>query len=203
MEIIKVSDRTFRSYLGRDRIQEEVARVAREISKDMADVERPLFVCVLNGAFVFASDLFRQLTLPDAEITFIRMKSYEGTRTTGKVKAIVGLIESVVDRDVVIVEDIVDSGYTMKRLISQLGDLGARSIKVCCLLKKPKAIKVPDLRKQDQRPLKEDAKRLLAADPTITISEVALKCGYEDMAYFSRAFKQATGQTPTLYRKTC
>ena len=145
MEIIKVSDRTFRSYLGRDRIQEEVARVAREISKDMADVERPLFVCVLNGAFVFASDLFRQLTLPDAEITFIRMKSYEGTRTTGKVKAIVGLIESVVDRDVVIVEDIVDSGYTMKRLISQLGDLGARSIKVCCLLKKPKAIKVPDL----------------------------------------------------------
>ena len=123
MEIIKVSDRTFRSYLGRDRIQEEVARVAREISKDMADVERPLFVCVLNGAFVFASDLFRQLTLPDAEITFIRMKSYEGTRTTGKVKAIVGLIESVVDRDVVIVEDIVDSGYTMKRLISQLGDL--------------------------------------------------------------------------------
>ena len=126
MEIIKVSDRTFRSYLGRDRIQEEV-------------------VCVLNGAFVFASDLFRQLTLPDAEITFIRMKSYVGTRTTGKVKAIVGLIESVVDRDVVIVEDIVDSGYTMKRLISQLKDLGARSIKVCCLLKKPKAIKVPDL----------------------------------------------------------
>ena len=103
MEIIKVSDRTFRSYLGRDRIQEEVARVAREISKDMANVERPLFVCVLNGAFVFASDLFRQLTLPDAEITFIRMKSYVGTRTTGKVKAIVGLIESVVDRDVVIV----------------------------------------------------------------------------------------------------
>lgn len=145
MEIIKVSDRTFRSYLGRDRIQEEVARVAREISKDMADVERPLFVCVLNGAFVFASDLFRHLTLPDAEITFIRMKSYVGTRTTGKVKAIVGLIESVVDRDVVIVEDIVDSGYTMKRLISQLKDLGARSIKVCCLLKKPKAIKVPDL----------------------------------------------------------
>lgn len=145
METIKVSDRIFRTYLSRDKIQAEVARVAREISKDMEAVERPLFVCVLNGAFVFASDLFRRLTLPDAEITFIRMKSYEGTRTTGKVKAIVGLIESVVDRDVVIVEDIVDSGYTMQRLISQLTDLGARSIKVCCLLKKPKAIKVPNL----------------------------------------------------------
>jgi hypoxanthine phosphoribosyltransferase len=74
------------------------------------------------------------------------MKSYEGTRTTGKVKTIVGLIESVVDRDVVIVEDIVDSGYTMQRLISQLSDLGARSIKVCCLLKKPAAMKVTDLK---------------------------------------------------------
>ena len=145
METIKVSDRTFRFYLGRDRIQAEVARVAREVSKDLESVARPLFVCVLNGAFVFASDLFRHLTLPDAEITFIRMKSYEGTRTTGKVKTIVGLIESVVDRDVVIVEDIVDSGYTMQRLVAQLGDLGARSIKVCCLLKKPEALKVPDL----------------------------------------------------------
>ena len=146
MEKIKVSDRTFKSYLSKERIQAAVTRVAQEISKDLEGVERPLFVCVLNGAFVFASDLFRQITLPDAEITFIRMKSYEGTRTTGKVKTIVGLIESVVDRDVVIVEDIVDSGYTMQRLISQLSDLGARSIKVCCLLKKPAAMKVTDLK---------------------------------------------------------
>ena len=145
MEYIKVSDKTFKSYLSKERIQSEVTRVAQEITKDFEGVERPLFVCVLNGAFVFASDLFRQITLPDAEITFIRMKSYEGTKTTGKVKAIVGLIESVVDRDVVIVEDIVDSGYTMQRLISQLSDLGARSIKVCCLLRKPLAIKVTDL----------------------------------------------------------
>jgi hypoxanthine phosphoribosyltransferase len=134
----------FEEWLTPEEIAKDVKQVAATISKDYQGQE-PLFVVVLNGAFVFASDLFRHLTLPDAEITFIRMKSYVGTRTTGKVKAIVGLIESVVDRDVVIVEDIVDSGYTMKRLISQLKDLGARSIKVCCLLKKPKAIKVPDL----------------------------------------------------------
>jgi len=145
METIKVSDRTFKTYLSKEKIQTEVTRVAQQISKDLEGVERPLFVCVLNGAFVFASDLFRQITLPDAEITFIRMKSYEGTKTTGKVKTIVGLMESVVDRDVVIVEDIVDSGYTMQRLISQLKDLGARSVKVCCLLKKPLALKVLDL----------------------------------------------------------
>jgi len=145
METIKVSDKIFKSYLSREKIQAEVSRVAQEVTKDLAGVERPLFVCVLNGAFVFASDLFRQITLPDAEITFIRMKSYEGTRTTGKVKTVVGLIDSLVDRDVVIVEDIVDSGYTMKRLISQLNDLGARSVKVCCLLDKPNARKVENL----------------------------------------------------------
>lgn len=145
METIKVSDRTFRAYLSKEKISEEVTRVAKQVSKDLEGVERPLFVCVLNGAFVFASDLFRQITILDAEITFIRMKSYEGTKTTGKVSTIVGLMESVVDRDVVVVEDIVDSGYTMQRLINQLKDLGANSVRVCCLLEKPKARMVENL----------------------------------------------------------
>ncbi len=145
METIKVSDKTFRAYLSHDEILEEVGRVARQITLDMAGVERPLFVCVLNGAFIFAADLFRQITLPDAEITFIRMKSYEGTQTTGKVKVIAGLEESMAGRDVVIVEDIVDSGLTMQRLIDQIGYLGARSVRVCCLLEKPHARKVDGL----------------------------------------------------------
>lgn len=143
MDTIQVSDRTFTRYLSQEQILAEVTRVAEQINLDMRDVKRPLFVCVLNGAFVFAADLFRRITLPDAEITFIRMKSYEGTQTTGKVKSISGLLESVVDRDVVIIEDIIDSGYTMQRLISQLGDLGARSVRVACLLSKPAALKVP------------------------------------------------------------
>lgn len=145
METIKVSDKTFRAYLSHDEILQEVGRVARQITLDMAGVERPLFVCVLNGAFIFAADLFRQITLPDAEITFIRMKSYEGTQTTGKVKVIAGLEESMAGRDVVIVEDIVDSGLTMQRLIDQIGYLGARSVRVCCLLEKPHARKVEGL----------------------------------------------------------
>lgn len=146
METIKVSDKTFRAYLSHDEILQEVGRVARQITLDMAGVERPLFVCVLNGAFIFAADLFRQITLPDAEITFIRMKSYEGTQTTGKVKVIAGLEESMAGRDVVIVEDIVDSGLTMQRLIDQIGYLGARSVRVCCLLEKPHARRVDGLR---------------------------------------------------------
>lgn len=145
METIKVSDRMFRRYLSQDKILTEVSRVADEINHDLQGVRRPLFVCVLNGAFVFASDLFRRITLPDAEITFIRMKSYEGTQTTGKVKTIAGLLESVVDRTVIVVEDIVDSGYTMKRLVSQLYELGAARVKVCCLLDKPNAHKVENL----------------------------------------------------------
>lgn len=143
MQTIQVLDRKFSFYLGHDKILAEVDRVAQEINRDMQGVCRPLFVCVLNGAFIFASDLFRRITLPDAEITFIRMKSYEGTQTTGKVKTISGLLESVVDRDVIVVEDIIDSGYTMQRLISQLADLGARSVRVACLLSKPAALKVP------------------------------------------------------------
>lgn len=142
-ETIQVSDRRFRHYLSQEKILAEVSRVAEELNDELQSVERPLFVCVLNGAFVFASDLFRRITVPSAEITFIRMKSYEGTQTTGKVKTVVGLMESVVDRDVIIVEDIVDSGYTMQRLIAQMYDLGARNVRVACLLSKPNALKVP------------------------------------------------------------
>lgn len=146
MEKIKVSDRYFRKYLDEETILTQVSRVAEEINSDLAGVDSPLFVSVLNGSFIFASDLFRRITLPDAEITFIRMKSYVGTETTGKVKTIAGLIDSVVDRTVVVVEDIVDSGYTMQRLIAQLKDLGAKEVKVCCLLSKPNALKVQDLK---------------------------------------------------------
>lgn len=144
-QTIQVSDREFKHYLSQEQILAEVDRIAGQINEDLADAH-PLFVCVLNGAFVFASDLFRRVTIPDAEITFIRMKSYVGTETTGTVKSIAGLLESVVGRTVVIVEDIVDSGYTMERLIHQLYDLGAKQVKVSCLLSKPNALKVPNLK---------------------------------------------------------
>lgn len=142
--VIEVAGKQFQRFIPKEEIQAAVTRVAEQINEDLAGTA-PMFVCVLNGAFMYAADLFRQITIPDSEITFIRMKSYTGTQTTGKVKSIVGLMDSVVDRTVVIVEDICDSGYTMDRLIKQLLDLGAKEVYVSVLFDKPNAHKVPNL----------------------------------------------------------
>ena len=142
-ETIQVSDRIFKPYLSQEQILAEVARIAKQMNEDL-DGKNPLLICVLNGAFIFAADLYRRLTIP-SQITFMRMKSYVGTETTGKVKTISNLLESVVDRTVVIVEDIVDSGYTMQRMVQQLRDLGAKEVRVAVLLNKPRARKVEGL----------------------------------------------------------
>jgi len=142
-DIIKVSDRTFKPYLSQEQILVQVDRVAGEINRDLAD-KNPIFICVLNGAFVFAADLYRRITIP-SQITFMRMKSYVGTETTGKVKTISNLHESVVDRNVVIIEDIVDSGFTLQRMVNQLKDLGAKEVHIAVLLNKPNARKVESL----------------------------------------------------------
>ena len=140
---IQVSDKLFKPYLSQEQILAAVDKVAEQINKDLAD-ENPIFICVLNGAFIFAADLYRRISFP-SQMTFMRMKSYEGAETTGTVKTIASLHESVVGRTVVIVEDIVDSGYTMQRMIAQLQDLGAKTVKVAVLLNKPNARKVDGL----------------------------------------------------------
>ena len=140
---MQVSDKEFKPYLSQEQILAEVDRVAAQINRDF-EGKNPLFICVLNGAFVFAADLYRRVTVP-SEITFMRMKSYEGTQTTGKVKTISNLLESVVDRSVVIVEDICDSGYTLQRTVQQLKDLGAKEVAIAVLLNKPNARKVDGL----------------------------------------------------------
>lgn len=142
---MRVFDREFKPYLQQTQILSRIDEIAVQINSDLQDVERPLFLCVLNGAFVFAADLFRRITLPQAEFTTIRLKSYSGLSSTGEVKMISGLTEPVEGRTVVIIEDIVDSGLTMDRLIHQLLGLGARQVKVATLLRKPAALRVPDL----------------------------------------------------------
>ena len=134
---IQVSDKLFKPYLSQEQILAAVDKVAEQINRDLAD-ENPIFICVLNGAFIFAADLYRRISFP-SQMTFMRMKSYEGTETTGTVKTIASLHESVVGRTVVIVEDIVDSGYTMQRMIAQLQHLDAKTVKVALLLNKPNA----------------------------------------------------------------
>jgi len=138
MDSIQIKDKKFHLSVAENDIQLAVQRVAEQINAELKD-DNPLFICVLNGAFMFASDLFKQITIP-CEITFIKLSSYEGLYSTGAVKEIMGLNESVVDRTVVIVEDIVDTGVTMERILESLSAKGVRKIRVATFLQKPDAL---------------------------------------------------------------
>ncbi len=128
---------TFVPYIERKQIDNRIAEIAKQIEADTKG-KAPLFLCVLNGAFPFASDLFRAVDT-DAEISFIRLKSYEGTSSTGVVKEVIGLQDDIKDRTVIIVEDIVDTGTTIKRLIEKLEESKPAEIKIATLLFKPDA----------------------------------------------------------------
>lgn len=133
---------TFEPYITKEQIKERVAALGREIVRDCGD-KNPLFVCVLNGAFPFASDLFRAVEDIPAEITFIRLKSYEGTESTGAVKEVIGLKEDIKNRTLIIVEDIIDTGNTMHRLVNQLKEKQPAEVKIATLLFKPDALVHP------------------------------------------------------------
>lgn len=138
MSIIQIKDKKFALSIPESEIQAAVRRVAEDINRDIAD-KNPLFICVLNGAFMFAGDLMKTINFP-CEITFIKLSSYDGLYTTGTVKEIIGLNESVVGRNVVVVEDIVDTGITMERILSSLRAKGASDIRVATFLQKPDAL---------------------------------------------------------------
>lgn len=138
MDIIQVKDKTFKPFISNETLQENIARVAKQMDEELAGKD-PLFIGVLNGSFMFIGDLMKALTIP-CEITFIKLASYEGTSSTGTVKEIFGLSESVEGRTVVILEDIVDTGRTMERLISDLKAKNPAEVKIASLLVKPEAI---------------------------------------------------------------
>lgn len=138
MSKIQIKDKEFALSIPESDILAAVKRVGEEINKDMVGTN-PLFICVLNGAFMFAGDLMKTINIP-CEITFVKLSSYDGIYTTGAVKEIIGLNESVVNRNVVVVEDIVDTGITMERILSSLNAKGAKSIRVATFLQKPDAL---------------------------------------------------------------
>ena len=132
----------FEPYITKDKIDARVAELGKEIVRDCGG-KTPLFVCVLNGAFPFASDLFRAVESIDAEITFIRLKSYEGTESSGTVKEVIGLHEDIKGRTVIVVEDIVDTGNTIYRLIKDLEKKEPADIRIATLLFRPDALVRP------------------------------------------------------------
>lgn len=140
MNTIKIKDKNFTVSIPEAKILQEVDRLAAQISRDL-EGKNPLFLGILNGSFMFAADLFRRITIP-AEISFVKLASYEGTNSTGVIKEVIGLSENISGRTVVIVEDIVDTGCTMKNLLENLGTRSPESIHVCTLLLKPEKLKV-------------------------------------------------------------
>lgn len=139
MKQVQYNGLTFVPFITKEEIAARVREIAADIKSDF-EGSVPLFICVLNGAFPFAADLFRAVGI-DAEITFIRLKSYQGTGSTGAVKEIVGLSENIKDRDVIIVEDIVDTGHTLAKLMVDLKKLEPARLKIATLLFKPEAEK--------------------------------------------------------------
>jgi hypoxanthine phosphoribosyltransferase len=140
MKTVQVKDKTFAVSIPEKVILEGVSKVAERINHDMADKD-PLFIAVLNGAFMFAADLFKRITIP-CQISFVKLASYEGVCTTGKVKEVIGLNEDIVGRTVVIVEDIVDTGLTMQRLLETLGTRRPKEIHIAALSVKEEKLKV-------------------------------------------------------------
>ena len=141
MSVIQVIDKKFKPYISAAQISERVKELAKEINIEYAG-KRPIFIAILNGSFMFASDLFKDINI-DAEICFIKLASYKGTRSTGNVITSIGLDEPLKDRHVIIIEDIVDTGNTLHQFLPQLYNQQPASLKIASLLHKPDALKYP------------------------------------------------------------
>jgi hypoxanthine phosphoribosyltransferase len=141
MSTVQIHDKTFKPYITEEAIREKVTELANHLNRDYLD-KNPVFIAVLNGAFIFAADLFKSLHI-DAEITFIKLASYKGMKSTGQVITAIGLDIELFDRHVVILEDIVDTGKTMHEFLPQLWHQQPASIKIVALLHKPQATAYP------------------------------------------------------------
>jgi len=140
MEPITVKDLRFNISIPAEDIKRRVAELAAQISSDL-EGRNPLFLAILNGSFMFAADLMRGITTP-CEISFVRLSSYTGTESTGSVHELIGLNEDLSGRTVVIIEDIVDSGLTMRELLSMLKTKNPADVRIASLLVKPGNLKV-------------------------------------------------------------
>lgn len=140
MQTIQVKDKSFSLFIPEDKILKEVKRIAAQINKDYEGQE-PVFLAVLNGSFIFAADLLKEVNLP-CEISFVKLASYQGVSTTGEIREVIGLSTDLTGRPVIIIEDIVDTGLTMAHMLEELKKQNPASIDICALLLKPGKMQV-------------------------------------------------------------
>ncbi len=141
MSNIKVLDKEFEPYLSEELIQQKISELASQLNKEYAG-KRPIFLSILNGSFLFTADLFKQITI-EAEVCFIKLASYKGTTSSGNVITAIGLDANVNGRDIIIVEDIIDTGKTLHHFLPQLESSNPASIKIAVLLNKTEALAYP------------------------------------------------------------
>lgn len=138
MEEVRIHDKIFIPFISKEVIKERVAAIAKEINNAYAD-KNPLLIGILNGSFIFAADLFRELTIA-AEISFIKLASYKGTSTTGHVVTAIGLEENLDNRHILIVEDIIDTGKTLNSFLPEIHHRQPASVAIVAFLTKPGAL---------------------------------------------------------------
>jgi len=137
MQEVKVLDKSFRIYIPKEKLEERISELAQQINTDLKGQD-VIFIGILNGVFLFAADLFRRIDL-DARISFLKLASYQGTCSTGKIKELIGWNEDITGKTVIIIEDIVDTGNTLERIVGELKLRKAAEVKIATLLFKPSA----------------------------------------------------------------
>ena len=138
---MKIHDQNFEIFIPSKDIQQRIKEISDLVNHDYAD-KNPIFLSILNGAFIFTADLFREINIP-AEVSFIKLKSYRKMETSGKVKELLGLEHNIFDRNIIIIEDIIDTGKTLSHVLEEFQELGAKSIEILTLLYKPDANQYP------------------------------------------------------------
>jgi hypoxanthine phosphoribosyltransferase len=140
MKQVKIHDKNFQLFIPYEKIRATVEKMAESMNNDLAG-KNPLFICILNGSFMFAAELFKRISLVETEISFVKLASYHGDKTTGEIKQLIGLNEKIEGRTIVVLEDIVDSGLTIDNIHLQINQLNPKEVLIATLLLKPDALK--------------------------------------------------------------
>lgn len=135
MNEVKLKDKNFEIFINEKEINDIISKISNLINE--SGIINPLFIAILNGSFLFAADLMRKINIPDTEISFLKLSSYDGLSTTGNVNKLIGLSKKIEGRNVIVLEDIIDTGITLEKIISLLEKEKVNSIKIATLLFKP------------------------------------------------------------------